>query len=299
MGLITKIKDILFEEEELTEQINLKEEQIAKKVERPLPKEEKKEVKKEIVEEKEEKKKTDDYAPFDEQDVFINDSFPFPDFDEEEFSNSLNKEVKPTRDEQKNYREIRTTRTTNVLEYERNKKQEKRNDQVRYEVKTQETIERKKFKPSPIISPVYGILHEDYSIEDIKHRHEVEDDINFDEVRKKAFEITETPKRKKVTEDTITVRIEEPEDERFKKGKTIDDLLEEHSDEVIDVAPKHNKKEDIKYDEIEKLEQELDTIDEEKVVNNETKAIDEDTTLENDLFDLIDSMYENREDGDY
>ena len=298
MGLITKIKDILFEEEELTEQIDLKDEQIAKKVERPLPKEEKKEVRKEEPVKVE--KKEDEYTPFDEQDVFINDSFPFADFDEEEFSKSINKEVKPAVSEEKPLRETRTMRTTNVLDYERNKKQEKRNETNRYELKEKETVERKKFKPSPIISPVYGILHEDYSIEDIKHRHEVDDDINFDEVRKKAFEITETPKRKKVSEDTITVRIEEPEEEKFKKGKTIDDLLEEHSDEVIDVAPRHNKKEDIKYDEIEKLEQELDNIEEDiKPVKEDIKDIDDDDTLENDLFDLIDSMYENREDGDY
>lgn len=29
-------------------------------------------------------------------------------------------------------------------------------------IETTETIERKKFKPSPIISPVYGVLDRDY-----------------------------------------------------------------------------------------------------------------------------------------
>ena len=104
-------------------------------------------------------------AEVSERELFKSDTtFPFFDFDEEEFDKQL--PAKPPVVEHPTEK-----RTSNVFEYERKKKIEKRTDYGRYE-KTEitETVERKKFKPSPIISPVYGILNENYDKTDIMKR---------------------------------------------------------------------------------------------------------------------------------
>ena len=317
MGLFGKIKDILFEEEEELEVEEPKKEE-KKKVE--VIKEEPKEVKvaPKIEEERAVETPKIEKNPFVEQDIPKREEFlgerdilsnektsPFLDFDEEEFSNLL---VKPK------------PKTTNVLEYERKKKTEKRIDYGRYEkTEIKETVEKKKFKPSPIISPVYGILNEDYRIEDIKSKDD-EIDLDIDKVRKKAFEPKEELKEPVVDiydEETVTVKYEEP-DEKIQKGKTIDDLLEDTTDEIINLDGDEKNDSRIEYEEIEDnmdfddLEKEEETIPEEipeektkkekKEKLEDTKEIELEPTdndnMESDLFDLIDSMYENREDGE-
>lgn len=53
-------------------------------------------------------------------------------------------------------------------------------------------------------------------------------------------------------------------------------------------------------DDYEKIDEDLEEIIPENKSIQEEKVDDEDDdTLENDLFELIDSMYDNREDGDY
>lgn len=280
MGLFAKVRDILFEEEEITEPVKVVKEE--KKVEEPIAKVVKEPEIKERVVKEEVRRPKDDFDSMGERELFKSEkTFPFPDFDEEEFSSSVSRQK---------------TKTTNVMEYERKRKVEKRTDFGRYErTEVRETVERKKFKPSPIISPVYGILNEDYTINDIKSRKVENDNLDIETVRKKAFEpeILDVPKTT-YYEETVTVRVKEPEEEKIQKVKTIDDLLEDTSDEIIDVIPSHSIKDDILYDEI---EDELENVDASEVENDIEEP--EDDTLENDLFDLIDSMYESREDGDY
>ena len=79
MGLFKKVKDILFDEEEYTEQIKITPEMRNEPV-----KEEKKEVK---VEAKPQIPKEEPKVQS-EKEVFKNNSFPFLDFDEEEFDSS-------------------------------------------------------------------------------------------------------------------------------------------------------------------------------------------------------------------
>ena len=316
MGLFGKIKDILFEEEEELEVEEPKKEE--KKIE--IVKEEPKEVKvaPKIEEERVVETPKVEKNPFVEQDIPKREEFlgerdilsnektsPFLDFDEEEFSNLL---VRPK------------PKTTNVLEYERKKKTEKRIDYGRYEkTEIKETVEKKKFKPSPIISPVYGILNEDYHIEDIKSKDD-NVDLDIDTVRKKAFEPKEEKKEPVVDiydEETVTVKYEEP-DEKIQKGKTIDDLLEDTTDEIINLDEDKKSDSRIEYEEIEdnmdfdleqedekipeEVKQEEDIIEEKKEKLEDTKEIELESTdndnMESDLFDLIDSMYENREDGE-
>lgn len=68
--------------------------------------------------------------------------------------------------------------------------------------------------------------------------------------------------------------------------------MKDSSDEVININDAIDDEIDRSFPEVEPLEneEELEPLKEEK-----HEASLEDDTLENDLFDLIDSMYENRE----
>lgn len=289
MGLFKKVKEILFDEEEYTEQIKItpemrNEPQAHSKVEM-------KEVKevaevKPTVQPKEEPVKD----PVSEKEVFKSDNFPFLDFDEEEFEKEKPVPVKEEVVVQKP-----APRYSNVLEFERKKRVEKRNDYGRYE-KTEivETTERRKFKPSPIISPVYGVLDKDYKKEDIEKLENERVDIQ--KIRDKAFgepkiEPKIEPKVTNYYDQEETVTISKPL-ETAEKVKTIDELLEDTSDVVVDID---NDLEN----ELHEVEQVIEKNKKQEKETEQTKELprvkEEDDTLEGDLFDLIDSMYDSKE----
>ena len=189
-------------------------------------------------------------------------TFNFPAFDEEEFQNVVPR-----------------TRRTNVMEHER-KKQEKKIVSKVPERKIEEEPP-KKFKPSPIISPVYGILDKNYTPDEITTKEPIKNERNLDidNVRKKAFGVVNEPN----LDDKIL-------EEKLEKARTIDELLKDSSDEVItikeDIEEKnHDYKESVSLENIE--------LSKEKPLDTNQKEVEE--SIENDLFDLIDSMYENRE----
>lgn len=296
MGLLNKIKGILFEEVEEDEVAS------APKSEEKKPIAEKIEPQRK-VEEPVEKSVPKVTAPvketktenLNERDLFKSDNIsPFFDFDEEEFSN-MSRVQKP--------------KTTNVMEYERKKRVEKRYDMGNFsKIERTEVVEKKKFKPSPIISPVYGILNEDYKPEDIKSKTDnvVNTGLDFNSVRKKAFgEETLGEPEATYYEESVTVKVKENEEEKQQKVKTIDELLEDTSDVTIDVDEKNSveDKNDIKAtDEVadyERIDKDLEEVTAKCDANKtEMRKVEDDDTLENDLFDLIDSMYDNREEGD-
>ena len=281
MGLFKKIKDILFEEEEYTEQIKITPEM--RNEETPL-KEEKITPKKEVKVETatpEVKKPTSQMS---ERELFqTNSNYPFLDFDEEEFDHQrpVVKQTppKPVMPEK---------RQSNVIEYERKKKIEKRYDFGRYEkTETTEITEKKKFKPSPIISPVYGILNKDYDNTDIVKRDE-NTKVDIQTVRNKAFGDKKEEVAPKITtyEESETVTIAKPSETK-EKVKTIDELLEDTSDIIVDVDKD--------------ISTTVDDLIPEKpsdmAITQEIKKPQMDDTLENDLFDLIDSMYDSKEES--
>jgi len=289
MGFMSKIKNILFEEEEIEEVV--KEEVVEKPV-----------VKKEIVKENIE---SFSYTPeknvetassvedLSERELFKSEStFKFPAFDEEEFEKTMPK-----------------TRNTNVLAYEKKKEKPKSPVYGRYE-RIETSVEKKKFKPSPIISPVYGILDKDYKPEDIMPKKKEEKEhkrnvLDVDSVRRKAFGTLEDDIEKTLTEPTVSFYEEPVEIQKEKKEaelkkeleekvKTIDELLEDSVTDEISV----NIEETAKLN-IDDLEEELDKLEDESLaildgIDDVEPNLEEDT-LESDLFDLIDSMYENRE----
>ncbi len=296
MGLLNKIKGILFEEVEEDEVVSTPKSEekkpIAEKIEPQRKVEEpvEKSVPKVTAPVKETKTEN-----LNERDLFKSDNIsPFFDFDEEEFSN-MSRVQKP--------------KTTNVMEYERKKRVEKRYDMGNFsKIERTEVVEKKKFKPSPIISPVYGILNEDYKPEDIKSKTDnvVNTGLDFNSVRKKAFgEETLGEPEATYYEESVTVKVKENEEEKQQKVKTIDELLEDTSDVTIGVDEKNSveDKNDIKStDEVadyERIDKDLEEVTAKCDVNKtEMRKVEDDDTLENDLFDLIDSMYDNREEGD-
>ncbi len=323
MSLVDKIKNILFEVEDdpkkddgnveviKIKDDDLKEEKIVtnNKIEEIKEEKEFREVKKEETPSERELFKID------------NNTFTFPDFDEEEFQSSYrNKPVEKIDDDLEELRKppVKENRNTqfrqnnNVLEFERKKNQEKRNEYTerRERMESTERVERKKFKPSPIISPVYGVLNKDYTTDDIVDRNSPK--IDVDTVRKKAFEQPKVEKKVKVEEEPEVTFLDTNDKGKF---KSIDALLEEASDEITleDTLemPVSNNLEAIE-EELEKISEhekkkDNDTITEEfskdldaaieKTIEENKEPIDNEEDLDNDLFELIDSMYEERKEA--
>lgn len=299
MGLFNKIKNILFEEEVIEETVQKEE----KKVIEPKIETERKPRLFELEEEipKIEEPKKEEIIPEEsERDIFKSErTFNFPLFDEEEFESSVPR-----------------MRSTNVLAKEEIikektvRKPEKKVDYPRYE-RIERPEEKKKFKPSPIISPVYGILDKDYNKEDIMPKKKDFDiprrsELTIESVRKKAFgdledeiEKTITKPREEFFEDVVQeLEFESTPTELPKEEKVdIEDLLKESAHEEIIVPEEDDFSiniDDIEM-ELEKLDEELEKEDEElEQLDKTSKELDEEDTLEQDLFELIDSMYDDR-----
>ncbi|NMA50646.1 MAG: hypothetical protein GX951_02215 [Mollicutes bacterium] len=281
MGLFKKFKEILFDDEEdFTDQIKITPEM--RNEETPS----KSEVKVEMVE-KPKEVKNEEISRSSERDTFNSgNNFPFLDFDAEEFEqqNMLNKPVNETVT-------VTTTRNPNSnFEYETKKRVERRIENSNYErIEVTETTERKKFKPSPIISPVFGIMSRGKS-NNVESREDNYDKVDIKTIRDKAFgekkgntlELNDLPS---FYEETETVKVTKA-NEHTAKVKTIDELLEDTSDVDVDL--------DVTL----KGDDELIS-DKKKEDTKEIKVSKEETMdLENDIFNMIDSMYDNKEEGE-
>ena len=295
MGLFNKLKNVLFEEEEIEIPVMTKEEP---KEEIPVKKE--KSTKVENVRlseniEKEEPKPIVEIEDFIaptltmEREIFKSEpTFEFPVFDEEDFTANL-----------------RSSKSNNVLDKENKEKKHRKLDFGKYNKKEEVTEDSKKFKPSPIISPVYGILDQNYKKEDVKKKdlsgnnEIIKRQVDVDSIRTKAFGtladdientmkiITNNEYKETTTEIPIT--------------KTIDELLMNSIDEEITVDTSFDTKEVVLENtedmpvlkEIDSILDNLDSDVEESKLNKEKLEND---TLETDLFNLIDSMYDNGKD---
>ena len=213
MGLFDKLKNIFIEEELVDDTV------IEKEVAVPPKKEEIeiKEIKNDapvIKEVKEEVNEASDRSLVDTKENF---KFPII-FEEDDFKE-----------------EKRRTKSINVLERENTKYE----PEIRREVKPQKKV----FKPSPVISPVYGVLDKNYSKEDITSKdgllNDSEDKIDIDYVIKKAYGSDATLKEESKEEDTKIDLFKEEEiksedvnvTELDEKIKSIDDLLKDTSDD--------------------------------------------------------------------
>lgn len=160
--------------------------------------------------------------------------------------------------------------------------------------------EPKIFRASPIISPVYGVLDKNYHKEDIRNKgsEDVKKNVpvSIDDVRKKAFGTLEDDIETDLLQEHNMV-IEELDNEI--KSDLFDDL-DFNLDGVLD-EPRHGKK-DIELDyviDIPKHEDIMEDMKEQPTLNEieeeVTKMVSEEKINKDDLFDLIDSMYVDKE----
>ena len=159
-----------------------------------------------------------------------------------------------------------------------------------------EQPEKKVFKLSPVISPVYGVLDKNYHKEDITPKRSTpkvtyydSESITIDEVRKKAYGTLEDE-----IEDTLLAKDITTSQTRVQKNYSDDVLLEELMDPNYE--PKRAKKEENRECEIEENIVKPFALDDFLISNDEDevdyKDPNEDTLTESDLFNLIDSMYD-------
>ncbi len=295
MGFMDKLKNIFFEEEEdeeiVEEPVKEKQEKevVIKKVEIPkrnrveeynVPEEEQEEIKpqKENVSKNTEIKKENKA-----QDLI---------FDDEDFILEQPKQVpkETTYTKQETYK---TRENKEVVKTENYYKKET----PKYEyTKKEET--KKVFTPSPIISPIYGILDKNYRKEEVKEKKEIRlstrpTKMDFDSVRNKAFGDLEndlfpsTPvseEKKKEKEEVRPRNINRLYDMTNKDEKpSIEKVTLGEADEYFrDLGLAYNTD----YKDISK------DISDGKIPDDSKKKEKKEETLEDNLFDLIESMYD-------
>lgn len=227
------------------------------------------------------------------------DTFQFPVFDEKDFESTLNKK-----------------RQNNLL-YETSKRA---TETLKEEIKE----ERKAFRPSPVISPIYGVLDKNYKKDEIiDKKNMIENtlsttEIDYDSVRRKAYgtledDLEDTLKTLKKTRSSVVRKVEEDIEEIADPKKHIESLLQELERTAslsvgeIEEALKNQLEDDeekiiitsefdqeITLKAKSNVEDDLEDTIEYKKISEVPDEIDS-KKLENDLFNLIDSMYEGDE----
>jgi hypothetical protein len=256
MGLMDKFKNLFTEEVEEEEPITKE----VIQVEIPSPKEEKKPKReKRHIEEEPivlEKEEEPQYEAVREE---IKEEYKFPFFDDDDFE---------------------------TIEEKQTPKREKKKDLYKEAYKPAKE-EKKVFKPTPIISPVYGILDKNYVKEDIKPKNTRPSsyynpkEATIDEIRNKAYgTLEEDVEHELYDRDPLY----EPID--VLDNKKTDDLFEEIDREVPPMpeeeAPRHA--EDNKNDELTSLL--------EAEMSKEAKKTAPSKISDEELRNLIDSMYD-------
>lgn len=264
MGLFDKVKNLFTEEIDDDFDEPIKKEVI--KVEIPSPTEKKEEVKKE---EKKEPEKISDIS-FDEENIntFNDDkndlpirsdnSFPF--FDDDDFS-TLDKRSKKREERKKSI-------------YKDTYKESK-------EVYNPVKEEKKVFKPSPIISPVYGILDKNYQRDEIKTKpvsHYNSKEATVDEIRNKAYGTLEDDIETTLFGRNDEVFQEEDNTNEVLKGTITDDTVSKEPEASRSRQHRSRVNDDLKN----YMRKDVQKEKEEKP----RKISDE------ELFNMIDSMYQ-------
>lgn len=284
MGFVDKLKNMFFEEEEeeeIEESVSLEKENkkleekevIAKKVVLPTRTQNK-----EVKEEK--KAESIEYIPPQKETVRVNHDLIFDDEDfiVEEKKNDL---PKPKIEREHSY----SSREKDFYKEEFRKKKMEANPGYT-ETVYRKTTERKTFTPSPIISPIYGILDKNYKKEEVREAKEIRlssrpNKMDLDSVRNKAFgdleyDLFDTSESKEEEKESI---VNEKKVYDIKEDKPmIDKVTLGEADEYFnDLGLAY----DTDYKDLSK------DINDGKVLEKEDKD-----RLEDNLFDLIESMYD-------
>ena len=190
--------------------------------------------------------------------------------------------------------------------------------------------EKSIFRPSPIISPIYGILDKNYKKEDIVNKKETHitssyerRNLSVDDVRKKAYgtvsddllddmdrELEKEDKKSILQpEENLLVDLSDddkkPELDKITMGDAeeyFEDLGLEYNVDYVDASKdtKVEEKEEIKEEKEDKKEKKVEEVKKrEKDSYDEVEEVEEESNTTDDeddnLFDLIDSMYQEKE----
>ena len=259
MGLLDKVKNLFTEEVEIEEQeeIKPKKKKMKKEPEESIQKEV---IKVEIPSPKETRTRSNSkkYEEIEESPKVSNDvkeDYKFPFFDDDDFDMV---DVKPKKEEKK---------------------------EVRTDIYNPPKEEKKIFKPSPIISPVFGFMDKNYSKEEIISQKKSYNSkkATVDEIRDRAFASLESDIENEMFGNRVLFDEANEGMEEFDEEKSTD-KVESFDSEVIAEKPRH---ENIADDEdlTDLLEAEMSKSDDRK--KDKPRKISD-----KELFNLIDSMYE-------
>lgn len=181
---------------------------------------------------------------------------------------------------------------------------------------------KKAFTPTPVISPVYGILDKNYKKEDVVSKKEVRlstpsnKKLDLDKVREKAFgdlsndiskSMSDDDYIEEVTDETV-YDLEETNESPSVEKVTIGDAEEyfselglEYNNDYKDNSTSNSRRTTKRVEKkvetpAEKTEtEELVETDVDKEIKRRSSKRKDDDELESNLFDLVDSMYEDKE----
>jgi len=317
MGLLEKLKNTFFEEEyiEVEEDTRKEEKPIARKVEIKPKKEEKVEIEEKVVEEV----KSEEPEVYTEKELMKKDN-AIHYFEDEDFVDVL-EEIEPKQETVKIYGE-NPDKLYNNTYY-----------QAEEAHKPYSNSNKTGFKPTPVISPIYGILDKNYRKEEVVDRKDKPSsyvsrrNADLDFVRNKAFGKLEddimldsfTTYQEPVSEDFDDI------DEDVEENTLLADMtnsLEPPAVEKVTIADAEEYFEDLgleynidykdsRYEKAtgrrSKKVKEKELVEEENVVESEinrepeieseveSSQIEENTNDDDNLFDLVDLMYEEKE----
>ena len=297
MGFLDKLKNVFFEEEEVEEEVE-NTAKLARKIEVPKKKTPPlvEEVKKEIVEEP----KIEINEPIEEEvvvkeEVKIQEEVvetPVPNkfammFEEEDFV--LEEPVKPvmTRGE----RAERAERLERKNLYPEKKEETysesiKKDNSYGYTKTYYESRETKTFTPSPIISPIYGILDKNYKKEEV--------------VTKKEIRIS-SASRGKVDLDTVRNKAFGDTSDEILDNKPVEPVKIKEKEKEVSIYDVNNNKPSVKGVTLEAADEyyrdlglayNVDYSDKSKDNTMSRVEKEKENRLEDNLFDLIESMYD-------
>ncbi|MCI9110636.1 MAG: hypothetical protein HFH47_02345 [Bacilli bacterium] len=279
MGLMDKFKNLFTEEveEEIIEEEPIKKEVI--QVEIPSP------ARRSVEEETTSEVKVISEEPKQEE-------YKFPFFDDDDF-NTLEAE-KPVRE------------TKRKSSYRKESAYKKETQEAYSPVKE----EKKIFKPTPIISPVYGILDKNYQKEDIRTKDSKPrtyynaKEATVDEIRNKAYGTLEDDIETTLFGHNRALFDDEPE-ETVKQVEKVEEIINDEDvinlidnqsevigEDIMGEKPRHGA-EDSDLELTDLLEEEMakDEILEQEIIEIEEEAAPRKIS-DNELFDMIDSMYQ-------
>ena len=327
MGLLDKIKDLFMEEEPDEEEVELEEENkniyeepkdVLPKVMRDTIKKEEESIKFEELKPLKEELKKKEEAPV----LKSEKKFAFPiEFEEE---------VAPSRVANRNILKVEKEVPKKVAELY---------------PKKEEVKEKPKFKPTPVISPVYGVLDKNYKKEEVREKSEDNFEmkrpskkVDFETVRKKAFgnltdeikdnlmcencELYKEVKRiSSISSDDLLYDMM-VDDDKPEEPVTIEKAYDNYEDFGVAYEPKRetpkvennttiiNNNTEINIAEKIEIEEEIkDVPKKEEMISfkEEDEAVDlklpsrqekkKESKVDDDFFELIDSMYKERIDG--